>query len=144
MSSLGLLAFDFYLWRCFWYLNTSLWRIIGLYCQWMQTRAEQQGAFISHKGGPAVPVDSQHETHRLNSSRSDCFFKKNYLFIFGGAGSLLLRGLLSRCSHQGLLTRCGAHCGCSLWWLLLLPSMALGVQASVVTAHGLSSCCAQA
>ena len=34
--------------------------------------------------------------------------------------------------------------GFSLWWLLLLRSMALGAQASVVAAHGLRSCGSQA
>ena len=53
------------------------------------------------------------------------FFLLNfiYLFIFGCAGSLLLRGPLSTCREQGSLSSCSAevsHCGsfcCRAWAL---------------------------
>ena len=86
-----------------------------------ELRENNKKAFERHKGGPAVPVYSQHEIHRLNSSKLDFFFI--YLFNFGCAGSWWLCGLFSRCSHQGLLFCCGAHCGFSLWRLLLLQTV---------------------
>ena len=73
------------------------------------------------------------------------FFKNNfiYLFIFGCAGSSLCVGFLSSCREQGLLFSCrvrGSHClgfSCCGAWVL-------GVEASVVAAHGLDSCSSQA
>ena len=55
------------------------------------------------------------------------FFKYTYNFIFGSAGSLLLRGLFSSCGKQGLLSSCrtwASHCcGFSGWgtWALGCP-----------------------
>ena len=62
-----------------------------------------------------------------------------YLFIFGCVGSSLLHAGFSLVVASGGCSslRC---VGVSLQWLLLLPSTALGAQASVVVAPGLSSC----
>ena len=69
------------------------------------------------------------------------FFKINlfYLFIFGCIGSLLLRTGFLYLQRAGATLRCGArasHWGgfscCRAW--------DLGAWASVVVAHGLSSC----
>ena len=69
--------------------------------------------------------------------------KKDYLFIFGCAGSLLLCGVFSNCSEGGLLSSCGAQAShCSSF--SCCRAQALGVQASIVTAHGLSSYGSQA
>ena len=62
-----------------------------------------------------------------------------YLFIFGCAGSLLLRGLFSGCTEQGLLSGWDAWASrgdfswCRAW--------ALRCSGSVVVAHGLSYSC---
>ena len=62
----------------------------------------------------------------------------NLIFIFGCVGSSLLRVGFSLVAESGATLRCGAqasHCGgfsCGAW--------ALGTRASVVVAHGLSSC----
>ena len=63
-------------------------------------------------------------------------FKK--IYIFGSAGSSLLRRLFSSCGKWGLLSSCGERAshwggfsGCRAW--------ALGTQASVVVAHWLQS-----
>ena len=71
------------------------------------------------------------------------FFKINYLFIFGYAGSPLLCGLFSSCSQQGLhfsLSTLVSHYSvfscCTAW--------ALGVQTLVVTPRGFNSCGLQA
>ena len=56
-------------------------------------------------------------------------------FIFGCAGSLLLRRPFSSCSKQGPLSSCNALL---MWWLLLLWSI------SSPRTHGLSSCGSQA
>ena len=74
-----------------------------------------------------------------------------YLFIFGCAGSSLLRELFSSCSEQGLLLAAVHRASHSRQWLLLLLSMgsrALGLQqlqlpgsraqAQVAVVHGLS------
>ena len=65
------------------------------------------------------------------------YFKYFFVFIFGCAESSLLRWLFSTCGQQGLFSSCRVwafHCGgfscCRAW--------ALGMQASVVVAHGLS------
>ena len=66
------------------------------------------------------------------------FFKKICLFTyFGCAGSSLLHGLFSSCGKRGLLSRCRAwvsHCSdfCYGAW-------ALGSQASIIVAKGLTS-----
>ena len=67
------------------------------------------------------------------------FFIIIHLFIFGCVGSLLLSAGFLWLRRVGATLRCGAwasHCGgfscCGAW--------ALGVRASVVVAHGLSSC----
>ena len=69
------------------------------------------------------------------------FFNKfiYILFIFGCVGSSLL--LTLRCAGATLgcgakASHCGGFCCCGAW--------ALGMQASVVVAHGLSSCSSQA
>ena len=66
-----------------------------------------------------------------------------YLFIFGCVGSSLLRVGFLQLWRAAVTPRCSAwasHCGgfscCRAW--------ALGTQASVVVAHGLSSCGSQA
>ena len=66
-----------------------------------------------------------------------------YLFIFGCVGSSLLRAGLSLVAASGGSSSLLCT-GFSLRWLLLLQSMALGAQASVVAARGLSSCGSQA
>ena len=66
-----------------------------------------------------------------------------YLFIFGCVGSSLLRAGLSLVAASGGSSSLWCT-GFSLRWLLLLQSMALGAQASVVAARGLSSCGSQA
>ena len=62
----------------------------------------------------------------------------NYLFTFGGAGSLLLHGLFSSCGKWGLLFVAGSGL------LVAVASLVeYGLQrawASVVVAHGLGSC----
>ena len=58
---------------------------------------------------------------------------RNYLFIFGCAGSLLLPRLKLQRAEDTLWWWCS---GFSLWRLLLLGSM--GAPASVAVAHGLS------
>ena len=54
------------------------------------------------------------------------------LFIFGCAGSSLLRRLFSSCREQELLSSCGA--GSSLQWL------PCGAQASGTWASGMTAC----
>ena len=56
-----------------------------------------------------------------------------YVFIYGCAGSLLLRGLFSRGSKWGLLSHCSA-------WASLCSGFSCGVQVSVLVARGLRSC----
>ena len=65
------------------------------------------------------------------------YLKKNYLYIFGCAGSLLLLGLFSSCVEWGRFSSCSARafpcCGfscCRAW--------ALRCVSSVVMVHGLS------
>ena len=66
-----------------------------------------------------------------------------YLFIFGCVGSLLLQAGFSLVVASGGYS--SLQCtGFSWWWLLLLWSTGLGVQALVVSARGLSSCGSQA
>ena len=60
-------------------------------------------------------------------------------FIFGCVGSLLLQAGFSLVAVSG---GCSSSlcAGFSLQWLLLLGAWALGARASVIVAHGLSSC----
>ena len=65
------------------------------------------------------------------------YFTLKNLSIFGCARSSLLCGLFSSCSEPGLLSRCrpwASHCG----RFSRCRAQALGVQASVVVALGLS------
>ena len=108
-------------------------------------------------GIPDIPLDFLHvglsvlilHMHSLCSSHEQ-FFKMNYLFVFGCAGSSLLCGLFSSCSGWGLHSSCSvwtSHCGASLlvehrlqWvWrgLSSCVSQALEHRLSSV-AHGLS------
>ena len=74
----------------------------------------------------------------MESSTFKKFF--NYVFIFGCVGSSLLRGLslvtvsgdYSSLRHGAQASHCGGFSGCG--------ARALGTWASVVVAHGLSSC----
>ena len=71
------------------------------------------------------------------------FLKINYFilfyFIFGCIGSLLLHvGFSLVVVSRGYSSLWRA--GIALWWPLLLGAWALGAWASVVVAHGLSSC----
>ena len=69
------------------------------------------------------------------------FYLFIYLFIFGCTGSSLLCGLSLVEASRGF--RCGArtsHCG----GFSCHRAQALGVRASVVVTHGLSSCGSQA
>ena len=69
--------------------------------------------------------------------------KKIYAFIFGCAGSSLLRGLFSSCHEQGLLCNCytqASHCS----GLSCGRAQTPGTLASAATARGLSSCGSQA
>ena len=62
-----------------------------------------------------------------------------YLFIFGCSGSLLLYRVFSSWGEQGLLSSCimrVPQCG----GFSCCRAQALGAQASVAVAHGLSSC----
>ena len=62
-----------------------------------------------------------------------------YLFIFGCVGSSLLRTGFLQLWRAGATLRCGAqasHCG----GFSCCAAQALGARASVVVAHGLSSC----
>ena len=75
----------------------------------------------------------------LNSNLFIYFLNFIYLFIFGCVGSLLLRAGFLRLRRARATLRYGAeasHCGgfscCGAW--------ALGVRASAVVVHGLSSC----
>ena len=62
--------------------------------------------------------------HRVRHVQGHSVFKKYItLFIFGSAGSLLLRGLFSSCGKQGLPSSCG-------------PGLPIAV-ASLVGEHGL-------
>ena len=66
-----------------------------------------------------------------------------YSFIFGCTGSLLLCGLFSRCSEQGLVSSRGVRASrCS--GFSCCRAQALGAWASVTAASGLSSCGSQA
>ena len=67
------------------------------------------------------------------------FFKKLIYFIFGCVGSSLLHVGFSlvAASRDYSSLRCAVF---SLRWLLVLGARALGARASVVVAHGLSSC----
>ena len=56
-----------------------------------------------------------------------------YVFIYGCAGSLLLRGLFSSGSKWGLLSHCSA-------WASHCSGFSCGVQVSVLVARGLRSC----
>ena len=60
-----------------------------------------------------------------------------YLFIGCVVSSLLCRLSLVAASRGYSLLRCA---GFLLQWLLFCRAQALGVRASVVVAHGLSSC----
>ena len=65
-----------------------------------------------------------------------------YLFL-AALGLHCCAQAFSSCDEQGLLFRCGvqaSHCG----GLSCCGARALGVRASVVVAHGLSSCGARA
>ena len=77
-----------------------------------------------------------------SSSSSDIYFLNLFTlfyFIFGCIGSLLLHaGFSLFAASRGYFSLWCA--GFSLWWLLLLGAWALGAQALVVVAHGLSSC----
>ena len=67
------------------------------------------------------------------------FYLFIYLLFFGCVGSLLLHaGFSLVVTSRGYSSLWCA--GFSLWWLLLLGAQALGVQVSVVVAHGLCSC----
>ena len=71
------------------------------------------------------------------------FKKFIYLFIFGCVESLLLHTGFLQLPRAGATLPCGAwasHCG----GFSCCGARALGVQASVVVAHGLSSCGSQA
>ena len=60
----------------------------------------------SHRKGPPVGSTQQAFWHSP-------FLIIIYLFVFGCAGSLLLRGLFSSCGKEGLLSSCGdwfSHC----------------------------------
>ena len=64
-----------------------------------------------------------------------CFF----LYFFSCAGSWLLHRLFSSCRKQGLFSSCSvwaSHCSGSSW----CEAWALGARASVLGAHGLTSC----
>ena len=66
-----------------------------------------------------------------------------YLFIFGCAGSSLLREGFLQLGRAGATLHCGAqasHCG----GFSCCGARSLGAWASVVVAHGLSSCSSQA
>ena len=69
------------------------------------------------------------------------FYKFIYLFVFYfwlRWVFIAARGLSLVAESRGYsLLWCA---GFSLWWLLLLGARALGTRASVVVAHGLSSC----
>ena len=67
------------------------------------------------------------------------FLKNFYLFIFGCIGSSLLHAGFLYLRRAGAALRCGAwasHCG----GFPCCGARALGAWASVVVAHGLSSC----
>ena len=67
-------------------------------------------------------------------------FLKFYLFIFGYAGSALLRGLSSSCGKQGN-SLIAVHKLLTVVASLIADEHGLsGMQASVVVALGLSSC----
>ena len=78
------------------------------------------------------------------------FFK--YKFIYFILFILVLAALGLLCctwAYLSLVVVSGGHsslwcAGFSLWWLLLLGAQALGVRASVVVTHGLSSCSSRA
>ena len=76
---------------------------------------------------------------------SHFFFLINlfYLFIFGCVGVFVAACRLSLVAASGGYSSLWCV-GFSLWWLLLLQSMGSRAQASVVVAHGLSSCGARA
>ena len=60
------------------------------------------------------------------------------LFVFGCAGSSLMRGLFSSCSECGLLSSCAVWASpCGGFWCC--GALGLGTRASVVVAPGLSS-----
>ena len=52
---------------------------------------------------PRPPVLGSQSFSHWTTSFLLFFKKKDYLFIFGGTGSLLLRGLFSSCGERGLL-----------------------------------------
>ena len=62
-----------------------------------------------------------------------------FYFIFGCVGSSLLYVGFSLVVARGGYSSLWCT-GFSLWWLFLLGAWALGMGASVVVAHGLSSC----
>ena len=69
---------------------------------------------------------------------NQCLFKK-VLFLFGCVGSSLLRAGFLQLQQVGATLHCGvraSHCG----GFSCCGAQALGAQASVVAAHGLSSC----
>ena len=72
-----------------------------------------------------------------NILRFFSFFFLLLFYLFGCAGSLLLRGLFSSCGEQELLSSYSA------WLLMVVASLAKhrlqGVQASVVAAPGLQN-----
>ena len=56
---------------------------------------------------------SRHPSAQQDSDSAEGCFLKNYLLIFGYAGSSLPHGLSSSCSKRGLLSSCGvpaSHC----------------------------------
>ena len=62
-----------------------------------------------------------------------------FLYFFGCAGSWLLHRLFSSCRKQGLFSSCSvwaSHCSGFSW----CEAWALGAWASVLGAHGLTSC----
>ena len=65
-----------------------------------------------------------------------------YLFIFGCAGSSLMRGLFSSCGEQELVSNCGgqaSHCSGSSCWSLLRHA-GFSRCGSQTLEHRLSSC----
>ena len=82
---------------------------------------------LNHQGSPMYEI-----VHWLK-----CHYCELYLFIFGLAGSSLLRGLFSSCGKQGLLFNWGVR-GFSLHLLLLFQSMGSRLVGSVVAVQGFS------
>ena len=95
--------------------------------------------------GFPTPTSSLTPAECPNGTLSSFLFLNNciYLFIFGSAGSLLLRGHVLQLQRVGAFLRCSArasHCGgfsCAEYGLH-------GAWASVVVPNGLNSCASQA